>query len=526
MRAGGSKGKAEDREIRGLLAYHSTGLDVKMKIWLDTSPHPHHKHNDCGDCTNPFAPPDSITWPLVEDNIAAVQGLALERTTPLYMQQCGEERWLICNPSGSGRVAVFDTQAMSLFSLFETPVTLSRAVQMVTDWPRERITRIVTLFYRLGFLREVAKPSSFNQGELPQTLTAWLHVTNECNLRCHYCYLHKTKEDMASDVGHKAIDAIFRSALKHRFKNIKLKYAGGEASLRMMGVMVMHDYAVQLAQEHGITLEATILSNGVVLSQRTIDHLKARHISVTISLDGLGDYHDSQRPLVGGRGSCQYVLRTIDRLLANEVVPFISVTISRRNLDGLPGLMQYILAHELPFSLNYYRDNECSAHITDLRFADEQIISAMRSVFAVIEEKLPVRSLLACLLDKADMTALHQHTCSVGQNYLVIDQNGGIAKCQMEIKRTITTVNAHDPLQVIREDRRGVQGLAVEEKEGCRDCEWRYWCTGGCPLLTYRSTGRYDVKSPNCNIYKALFPEVLRLEAIRLLRYEMPIALH
>ena len=188
--------------------------------------------------------------------------------------------------------------------------------------------------------------------------------------------------------------------------------------------------------------------------------------------------------------------------------------------------MQYILAHELPFSLNYYRDNECSAHITDLRFADEQIISAMRSVFAVIEEKLPVRSLLACLLDKADMTALHQHTCSVGQNYLVIDQNGGIAKCQMEIKRTITTVNAHDPLQVIREDRRGVQGLAVEEKEGCRDCEWRYWCTGGCPLLTYRSTGRYDVKSPNCNIYKALFPEVLRLEAIRLLRYEMPIALH
>jgi uncharacterized protein len=65
--------------------------------------------------------------------------------------------------------------------------------------------------------------------------------------------------------------------------------------------------------------------------------------------------------------------------------------------------------------------------------------------------------------------------------------------------------------------------VAVEEKEGCRTCDWRYWCTGGCPLLTYRATGRSDIKSPNCNIYKALFPEALRLEALRLLKYETPI---
>src|SRR5436853_7773759 len=95
----------------------------------------------------------------------------------------------------------------------------------------------------------------------------------------------------------------------------------------------------------------------------------------------------------------------------------------------------------------------------------------------------------------------------------------------MDTKSTITTIHTDDPLQIIRKDRRGVQGLAVEEKEGCRTCEWRHWCTGGCPVVTYRSTGRYDVKSPNCHIYKTLFPEVLRLEALRLLHYEMPIAL-
>ncbi len=497
-----------------------------MKIWLDTSPYSDHKDNDCGDCSRPSVLPVPIMWPPTDDEIAPIRVFALGHTAPLYTQQCGEGQWLICNPSGSGRIAVFDTQAMSLFSLFETPTTVSQAAQMIADWPRESTERIVMLFYRLGFLRDTAGLSSSCEREDSQTLTAWLHVTNECNLRCHYCYLHKTRENMSSDVGHRALDAVFRSALKHKIKKIRLKYAGGEASLQMMSVMALHDYAVRLAWEHGITLEATILSNGVSLLPSTIEHLKARHISVTISLDGLGNYHDSQRPFVSGRGSCQYVLRTIDRLLVNEVVPFISAVVSLRNLDGLPDLMQYILERELPFSLNYYRDNECSTHIADLRFADEQIISAMRSVFTVIEEKLPARSLLGSLLDKADMTVPHRHTCGVGQNYLVIDQRGGVAKCQMDIKRTITTVNIDDPLQVIREDRRGVQGLAVEEKEGCRTCEWRYWCTGGCPLVTYRATGRYDVKSPNCNIHKTLFPEVLRLEALRLLRYEMPIALN
>jgi uncharacterized protein len=44
-------------------------------------------------------------------------------------------------------------------------------------------------------------------------------------------------------------------------------------------------------------------------------------------------------------------------------------------------------------------------------------------------------------------------------------------------------------------------------------------------LLTHRITGRYDIKSPNCAIYKALFPEALRLEALRLLKYESPVTL-
>ena len=496
-----------------------------MKIWLDTSPHSHFNQlSDCNDCSGQKISDVPISWPLAEDEITRARTLRLKRATPLSIQLCGEERWCGCIPTGSGRMAVLDAQAMSLFSLFETPITISQTVDRITPWAPEALENIIALFYHLGFLRDIANPTCPCDKVEVQTLTAWLHVTNACNLRCHYCYLYKTPEPMAADVGRKAIDAIFRSAMKNKFKHIKLKYAGGEASLQMKKVIALHDYAAQLAQGHGILLEAVLLSNGVSLSQHAIEQMKTRDIAVTLSLDGLGECHNSQRPLVGGGGSDQYILRTINRLLANEIVPFISVTVSRRNLNGLAELIRYILERKLPFSLNYYRDNECSGEIEDLRFTDEQIISAMCSVFAVIEDRLPTNSLLGCLLDKADMRATHTRTCGVGQNYLVIDQHGGVAKCQMEIKQTLTTINVDDPLRVIRQDRRGVQGLPVREKEGCRTCEWRNWCTGGCPVVTYRATGRYDVKSPNCNIYKALFPEVLRLEALRLLRHTTPIA--
>jgi uncharacterized protein len=491
-----------------------------MKIWLDTLSHSNHLENECiKDCDPPsrgwFT---DISWPPATGDIALVRALTLQHAQALYVQKCSDGRWLVCNPSGSGQIAVLDTPALSLFALFRTPTPLSQVAHLTQG----SIERIVTLFYHLGFLQDISTSSPPSLPEGSQTLTAWLHVTNECNLRCHYCYLHKTQEDMPADVGRRTVNAIFRSARKHDIKNVKLKYAGGEASLHMTSVINLHDYASQLALEYGISLKGIILSNGVTLSQSAIDHIKSRHIAVMISLDGLGVYHDSQRPLLGGQGSSQYVQRTIDRLLANDVVPSLSVTVSQRNLAGLPELMQYMLERALPFSLNYYRDNECSTHIADLRFSDEQAINAMLSAFAVIEKNLPERSLLGCLLDKADMTTQHRRTCGVGQNYLVIDQHGGVAKCQMDIKHTVTTVDSDDPLHIIREDRQRVQGLPVEEKEGCRACSWRYWCTGGCPILTYKSTGRYDVKSPNCAIYKALFPEVLRLEALRLLRYKAP----
>jgi uncharacterized protein len=89
----------------------------------------------------------------------------------------------------------------------------------------------------------------------------------------------------------------------------------------------------------------------------------------------------------------------------------------------------------------------------------------------------------------------------------------------MQMKKPVTDFTAEDPLKLIQLDQIGIQNLPVNEKEGCKSCDWKHWCTGGCSLLTHTATGRYDVKSPNCRIYKTIYPEAMRLEGLRLLKY-------
>jgi uncharacterized protein len=435
---------------------------------------------------------------------------------PLRIDAAAPGFHLAFNPLGAAGVSVLNDAAFQLLQTFQQPYTLADGVR-AAGAPAHGL-QIVQRFVQLGLLDPLDAPRTPRQSP-PQTLTAWLHVTNECNLRCPYCYVHKSPDTMELARGYQAVDAVFRSALANGFRNVKFKYAGGEATLNLHTVLLLHDYAQRLATAHRLTLEGVVLSNGVALTHRMIAQLQARQIRLMISLDGVGAPHDAQRPFVNGHGSFAHVERALDRLAAHQFIPSISITISNRNLAGLPEVVEYVLKRGLPFKLNFYRENDCSATIADLTYQDEQVIDSMRRAFAVIASNLPRASLLEALVDLARLDSAHDRTCGVGQSYMVINQRGGLAKCHMELERTVGDVSAADPLQLIREDQIGVQNLRVEEKEGCWACEWRYWCAGGCPLLTYRVTGRFDVKSPNCRIYKALFPEVLRLEALRLLKY-------
>lgn len=441
------------------------------------------------------------------------------RVFNLYETPIKNDFSLVFDPMGLGKMAVLNSPALKVMDAFSTPQTINDVPAKLPELKSDDVISTAEKMATLGLLQ--TEPKSLIKPVLPSkdTLTAWLHLTNECNLRCDYCYLYKTHESMTLEKGMQAVDAVFRSAQAQSYREVKLKYAGGESTLEFDLIVQLHDYAQEQSKKLGVSLIGVILTNGIGISHHMIESIHERGLRLSISLDGIGQYHDAQRKFQNGSGSFKLVERSLARLRQYDFKPSITITVSQRNAEGLPQVVEYLLEQGFPFTINFFRENEYSAPFEDLLYQDEKMIDAMRAAFIKIENNFPPFSILGTITDRARLDTPHLQPCGVGHSYMVIDQNGNVAKCHMEIKRTVTDISVADPLKVLQLDTIGIQNHSVEEKEGCRDCDWRYYCAGGCPALTYRVTGRYDVKSPNCRIYKALFQDVLRLEGMRLLKY-------
>jgi len=318
------------------------------------------------------------------------------------------------------------------------------------------------------------------------------------------------------------VDALVRSALDNEFRSMRLKYAGGEASLNTAVLFAMHDYAVTRCAESGLGLSTVLLSNGVAISERLARELAEREVAVMVSLDGLGAAHDTQRPTLSGRPSSPMVVRSIERLIQAGHPPHISITITSRNVNAIAPVVRFALERALTFSFNFFRDNACAAGFADLQYEEEAMIAGLRKAYAVIEELLPPWSVLGSVLDRGQLLQPRQKACGVGDDYVVIDQNGRIAQCHMDLGTTLGDVRMVDPVRAIRDGGAAIKNLLVDDKEGCRDCTWKYWCAGGCSVATFRATGRFDVRSPNCNIYRTIYPEAVVLEGRRLLKFAVP----
>lgn len=351
-------------------------------------------------------------------------------------------------------------------------------------------------------------------------LTVWLHITNACNLHCHYCYIKKTNQSMDIDIGMSAIDTVFRSASLHKYDKIKIKYAGGEPTLKSDLIVKLHDYALSLSEWTGIKLKGIVLTNSTNLSNSLIEQIMRLNLVLSISLDGLNQANDSQRKFVNGKGSYEIVKINLERVHRANIPIIVNIVVTNQNLQHLPDFFVWLLEKEIRFNLSFYRENKFSEIVEGLT-NDQKIIRGLLKSFEVIKHNLPQWSLLDSLIDKASLSYEHVYTCSAGRDYLVIDQDGNIAKCHMEIDQPITTILAKDPISTIRNSTKGVINLPVTQKHECNNCNWHKLCTGGCPQVTFRQTGRYDIKSPYCAIYKAIFPEILKLEKLRLKKYRI-----
>lgn len=344
-------------------------------------------------------------------------------------------------------------------------------------------------------------------------LSAWLHVTSACNLNCPYCYVLRNGQMMDDITALEAVEAVFRAAQRHAYSGVKLKYAGGEPTLQFTLIQKMHQHAQKLSDETGLTLQEVLLTNGTSLTDDTLGYLAQEEMRLMVSLDGLDGGQAQLRSFSDGRSSLSLVVRGIENALAAGIRPYLSTTVTRLNLNSLGQVVEFALDHELPFSLNLYRKNACSMGEESLWVEPQALIPGIRKALDVIEERLPPYRLVDGLLDLISFAGPHENHCAAGHDYLVIDTQGQVSRCQMSMMEVVSDVRAADPLQAVRSWAKS----NVQQDDVCGACLWKYYCAGGCPLLADQPGG----KSPYCEVYQALLPELLRLEGLRLLKWKV-----
>jgi len=243
-------------------------------------------------------------------------------------------------------------------------------------------------------------------GERPRTWqegrakTVTFIVTEDCQLRCKYCYLagkNKTRK-MNFEVARATIDHLLRDRDQFPERSIIWDFIGGEPFLEIDLIDRISDYAkLRMYETNHPWFESyrfSFSTNGLMYRKEKVQRYIAKnrnHISIGISIDGTKKKHDAQRVFPNGRGSYDAVVKNIPLWLkqfpgattkatiAHDDIPYIKESVAHLFSLGihtvnmnvvnedvwqkgddklfeqqLKELADYIIDNEL------YRDNTCS----------------------------------------------------------------------------------------------------------------------------------------------------------------------
>lgn len=171
-----------------------------------------------------------------------------------------------------------------------------------------------------------------------------LQVTEDCNLRCTYCYqINKSKHRMSLETAKKAIDVILTD---HDYISsaaaVELDFIGGEPLLEIDLIRDAYEYflkrCIELQHPWLMRHMVSLCSNGVLyFDPRVQDFLKRyrQSISFSISVDGTRELHNACRLFPDGTGSYDAAMCAVKHFQAHYGEPGSKITIAPANVRYL-----------------------------------------------------------------------------------------------------------------------------------------------------------------------------------------------
>lgn len=325
--------------------------------------------------------------------------------------------------------------------------------------------------------------------------SAALFLTEDCNLRCRYCYVPKKPRRLAPKVGREAVD--FMLAAPPSIKKVSICFFGGEPLLEFETLKALVDYGEQRSKEVDKPISFSMTTNGTLVSDEVFDFLVGHKIRVNLSCDGGQKTQNANRKMVNGNGSFDLVDRTLKRLVKHNAKQGIRMTFDPSSAGAIYENVQYLWSCGVT-NLSVVPAVECNWTEPTLAEARAQYQRVAEEVVERMREGDHRRIGFMEKYVKRIATSKQRpkRQCGAGNAYVGISVDGDIYACHRFIAYGGFKFGNFDCV-ANRADRERFLTYDSNRFTGCDGCRARLTCGGGCSAINFACTGDIDAPAPN-----------------------------
>lgn len=132
---------------------------------------------------------------------------------------------------------------------------------------------------------------------LPKIYSAFLNLTNACNLACRYCFVEQHPDMISLQVAKDAADFLAANAGDGV---PSINFFGGEPLLMWDAIIVP---LTEYVRDRYPAYNLSMTSNGTLLNQERAEYMRKKGIGLLLSMDGDRRTQERNRPLQDGGSS-------------------------------------------------------------------------------------------------------------------------------------------------------------------------------------------------------------------------------
>lgn len=326
-----------------------------------------------------------------------------------------------------------------------------------------------------GFFNELTKTKRLK--------SAYIHVTQRCNLNCVGCY--------SLDASRNVLDDASTEQMKHAIEELAslgcrtLFISGGEPFSRDdLPDLVCH------AKDSGID-SVTVITNGTLHRKDILERLKPYVDKIAVSLDG---YSSDAPAFIRGMQRFDDLMDFIRLAQEVGITIHLTPTIHAKNVDDLEKYTD--LANRLGVTMNYslLSCGSDDPHVDELIPKDEELKQLAGNLFAMGQSP-------SFTGEPKGVNLTVSENCGAGIKEVSIAADGTVYPCHMLHRSEWALGNVFEKALNEILDCELVSSLAnakIDTIKQCSDCEYRLLCGGGCRARSVYSYGDVHHADPYC----------------------------